>query len=76
MFKAGYHSRVHKHGDDLSIMLTAKGYDVLIDTGKFGYMLGEPHTDYLHSALGHNTVCGRRERIFHFNERTHLSEVF
>ncbi len=66
---------MHKHGDDLSIMLTAKGYDVLIDTGKFGYMLGEPHTDYLHSALGHNTVVVDEKGYSISNERTHLSGI-
>ncbi len=51
MFKAGYQSRVHKHGDDLSFMLTSKGYDVFVDTGSYGNMIGDPIVDYLHSSF-------------------------
>ena len=56
MFKSGYQSQVHKHADDLSVLLSTKGYDVLIDSGRYGNMIGDPFVDYLHSALAHNTV--------------------
>ena len=72
MFKSGYKTRVHKHGDDLSIMLTSKGYDILIDSGKYGYMLGEPHVDYLHSPMGHNTIVVDEKGYSISNEKTHL----
>ena len=75
MFKAGYHSRVHKHGDDLSLMLTSKGYDILIDPGKYGYTIGEPHVDYLHSALAHNTVVVDEKSYSISDERTHLAGI-
>lgn len=73
MFKSGYHTRVHKHADDLSFMLVSKGYDIFIDSGKYGYKLGDPYVDYLHSALGHNTVVVNNQSYSISNERTHLA---
>lgn len=75
MFKAGYHSRVHKHGDDLSVLWTVRGYDILIDPGKFGYTLGDAKVDYLHSALAHNTVVVDEKTYSIANERTHLTGI-
>ena len=75
MFKAGYQSRVHKHGDDLSFMLTSKGYDVFVDTGSYGNMIGDPIVDYLHSSLAHNTVVVDERTYAISNERTYLSGI-
>jgi hypothetical protein len=33
----GFHSRVHKHADDLSFVWYARGLDLLTDPGRFGY---------------------------------------
>lgn len=75
MFKSGYHSRVHKHADDLSILWSVGGYDILIDPGKLGYTLGEARVDYLHSALAHNTVVVDEKTYSITNERTHLTGI-
>ncbi len=56
MFKSGYTSRIHKHGDDLHFMLNADGNEIFIDRGKYGYQIGDFTTEALHSAFGHNTV--------------------
>lgn len=75
MFKAGYQSRVHKHADDLSILLYSRGYDVLVDGGKYNYMIGDSKCDYLHSAMGHNTITVDQKSYSITNERTHLAGI-
>ena len=37
MLTAAFHSRVHKHSDDLSFVWSDLGYDILTDAGMFGY---------------------------------------
>ncbi len=56
MFKAGCHSTAHKHYDDLSFMLYAKGYDVFVDRGFYSFNSKNPTRRSLTSALAHNTV--------------------
>jgi len=34
----GFHSRVHKHADDLSFIWMERGHDILIDSGRYGYI--------------------------------------
>lgn len=64
-----YHSSSHKQVDDLSVIWTAKGQDVLIDAGRFrygarlpasdglrkrGYRYSDPRRIYCESVRGHN----------------------
>jgi hypothetical protein len=49
------HSTVHKHEDDLSFELFARGRRLLIDAGKFGYA-NTPLRRYFVSAEAHNRV--------------------
>lgn len=56
MFKAGYSSKTHKHADDISWMLYAKGYDIFVDTGWYNYMSGSKERDYFVSSGAHNTI--------------------
>ena len=56
MFKAGYSSKTHKHADDGSFMLYAKGYDIFVDPGWYNYMSGAKERDYFISSGAHNTV--------------------
>ncbi|KZE64086.1 hypothetical protein AWM68_13345 [Fictibacillus phosphorivorans] len=55
-FYSAFHSRVHKHHDDLSIALYGHGIPLLIDCGKFTYQYDRPERHYVTSAYGHNTV--------------------
>lgn len=50
-----FNSRVHKHGDDLSVLWSEQGTDILVDHGKYAYK-EDPFTDYFRSSLSHNTV--------------------
>lgn len=70
-FAAGFHSRAHKHCDDLSIVWTHKGQEVLVDGGRYGYgpqlplesplrregfyYAGEER-QYVESVRAHNTI--------------------
>ncbi|MEH7274094.1 heparinase II/III domain-containing protein [Neobacillus vireti] len=56
MFYSAFHSRVHKHHDDLSILLYGHGKPLLIDSGKFTYQYDRAERHYVVSAYGHNTV--------------------
>lgn len=56
MFKSGCRSTAHKHCDDLSFMLYAKGYDVFVDSGFFTFNSKNATRRNLLSALAHNTV--------------------
>jgi hypothetical protein len=68
---AGFHSRAHKHCDDLSIIWYDRGAEILVDGGKYGY--GEllaadsplraegfyyksPARQYVESTIAHNTL--------------------
>lgn len=55
MLKAGFDNKTHKHADDLSFMLYARGQDVFVDCGMYGYT-NDGFRTYLCSANAHNTV--------------------
>ena len=54
-FTAAFHSRTHKHADDLSFELFESGRRVLVDAGKYSYQR-DAMRDYVTSARAHNTV--------------------
>lgn len=66
-----FHSRVHKHADDLSFVWYDRGCDILTDAGRFGYVgktdpdselfaegfwYSDPRRIYVESTRAHNTV--------------------
>ncbi|HVM41478.1 MAG TPA: alginate lyase family protein, partial [Acidimicrobiia bacterium] len=64
-----FHSRVHKHADDLSFVWYDRGHEILIDPGRFGYgerakgelkdqgfYYADPRRVYVESTAAHNTV--------------------
>lgn len=68
---AGFHSRSHKHADDLSITWFDRGQEILIDAGRYGYVdllpkdsplrlegfyYSAPERQYVESTPAHNTV--------------------
>lgn len=68
---AGFHSRVHKHADDLSLTWFDRGHELLIDAGRYGYVdllpkdsplrrqgyyYSAPERQYVESTRAHNTV--------------------
>lgn len=70
-FTAGFHSRAHKHCDDLSVVWAHEGSEVLIDGGRYGYgpqlprdsplrekgfFYASPERQYVESVRAHNTV--------------------
>ena len=55
MLKAGFDNRTHKHADDGSFLLYARGQDVFVDCGMYGYA-NDGFRAYLCSANAHNAV--------------------
>jgi hypothetical protein len=66
-----FHSRVHKHADDLSFIWYDHGHELLVDAGRFGYLdrtepgsdlwnegfwYADPNRVYVESTRAHNTV--------------------
>lgn len=56
VFYSSFHSRVHKHHDDLSITLFGHGQPLLVDSGKYNYVYDSPERQYVVSTKAHNTV--------------------
>ena len=54
-FHAAYHSKSHKHADDLHVELHDLGRPILVDAGSSGYKTG-PARSYAVSTHAHNTV--------------------
>ncbi|MFQ6617657.1 MAG: alginate lyase family protein [Fidelibacterota bacterium] len=55
LFDCGTNEPWHAHYDMLNIVVTAYGYDLLKDPGRFTYTKGEDR-DYFKSTAAHNTV--------------------
>lgn len=68
---AAFHSRTHKHADDLSFIWYDKGQSILIDAGRYGYIgktkmssdlwkqgywYSDPYRIYCESTRAHNTL--------------------
>lgn len=68
---AAFHSRTHKHADDLNIVWYDRGQEILVDAGRYGYLgktepgspkwqegfwYDDPRRIYVESTRAHNTV--------------------
>lgn len=68
---AAFHSRTHKHADDLSFVWFDQGAEILVDAGRYGYLgrteqgsteweegfwYSDPKRMYVESTRAHNTV--------------------
>lgn len=56
LFRSGYRSITHRHADDNSFILYARGHDIFVDSGSYNYMFRDPIRQYMRSANAHNTV--------------------
>jgi hypothetical protein len=56
MMTAAFHSRVHKHADDLSFIMHVGSTDFLVDSGKYNYNEEDPYRKYFRSSMAHNTI--------------------
>ncbi|MGO2559295.1 glycosyltransferase [Brachybacterium sp.] len=70
-FSAAFHSRAHKHADDLNVVWFDRGQQILTDSGRFGYgdllppdsplrkegyYYAAPERQYVEGTMAHNTV--------------------
>ncbi len=68
---AAFHSRTHKHADDLSFIWFDRGRELLVDAGRYGYIgktdpasalarqgywYSDPHRIYCETTRAHNTL--------------------
>jgi len=71
-FSAAFHSRAHKHADDLNVVWYDRGHQILTDAGRFGYgdllpadsplreegfYYASPERQYVESTVAHNTLA-------------------
>jgi len=56
MMYSGFHSRVHKHYDDLSFLLFNKGLPLITEGGKYNYEYQTLERQYIVSPYAHNSV--------------------
>ena len=56
IFSAQFHSRQHKHADDLTFLYHLNGQPLIVDTGTFTYQYDLPERIYCESTKAHNTV--------------------
>ncbi len=56
IFYSAFNSKVHKHHDDLSIILFGHGGQLLTDPGKYNYVYDSPGRKYVVSSIAHNSV--------------------
>lgn len=55
MLSAATHSQVHKHNDDLNVLLYHKG-DLLVEAGNRNYDYSHPLTAYTYQSYAHNVM--------------------
>ena len=70
-FSASFHSRAHKHADDLNVVWYDRGQQILVDSGRFGYgellapdsplrhagfYYASPERQYVEGTMAHNTL--------------------
>jgi len=51
-----FHSRTHKHNDDLSFVLTYNDTDFFVDSGKYNYAEDDPFRIHIRSVFAHNAI--------------------
>jgi len=56
VFSGQFHSRQHKHADNLNVLYEYKCQPLLVDPGTFTYQYDIPERMYCESTRGHNTV--------------------
>lgn len=56
VFSAQFHSRQHKHADDLTFLYHLNGQPLIVDTGTFTYQYDLPERIYCESTKAHNTI--------------------
>ena len=56
LFNSQFHSRQHKHADDLSFHYCVKGEQYLVDAGTYTYHYDEPERMFVESTRAHNTI--------------------
>jgi hypothetical protein len=56
IFNAQFHSRQHKHADDLSFHYCANRQQYLVDSGTFTYHYDDPERMYVESTRAHNAI--------------------
>ncbi len=56
IFYSAFNSKVHKHHDDLALILFGHGQQLLIDPGKYNYIYDSPGRQFVVSSIAHNSV--------------------
>ncbi|GJI57620.1 heparinase II/III family protein [Bacillus altitudinis] len=74
-FLAGFHSRTHKHADDLSFLLSIGETDFFVDSGKYNYQEKDSYRKYFRSSKAHNTITVNRKSYEISDEQVGNSKI-
>lgn len=56
LFQSAYNADYHKHSDDLSTIIYAKGQEIITDPGPYSYNYKDPFSKYAYSQFAHNNI--------------------
>lgn len=56
LFQGAYNNDYHKHSDDLSAIIYAKGQEIVTDPGPYSYNYKDPFSKYAYSQFAHNNI--------------------
>ena len=56
LFQSAYNNDYHKHSDDLSTIIYAKGQEIITDPGPYSYNYKDPFSKYAYSQFAHNNI--------------------
>lgn len=74
-FNAAYNADYHKHSDELSVYLSARGYEILTESGPNGYQYDDPFTKYAFSSFAHNTMVVDGQGLPRTDDLAHLTTL-
>lgn len=56
LLQAAYNNDYHKHSDDLSLLIYAKGQEIVTDPGPYSYNYKDSFSRYAYSQFAHNNI--------------------
>lgn len=75
LFVAAYHTDYHKHSDDLSLWIYARGIDIVVESGPYGYNYKDKFTQYSYSYFAHNVLIVDNNGLPRVDGKFHATKI-